>query len=178
MANWLAKRMPCVNTSEPTRDRYRVDTCSFVDIERRPSLAARRESIWALMHRLIEQRRVDLLDIVLDELDRNVDDPHFERCVAELSRYRRSSSVIRAKVLLTPMSSPELAEIFTRFGKMSGIGKPRLKADPYLVYFGMADGYVVVTEESRSSASKIPAACAHFDVECISLADLIERERR
>ena len=161
---------------ETASDRYLVDTSSLVDIERQPSFAARRESIWVLIHRLIEQRRLDLLDIVLDELDRNADTLYFERCIDQLSRYRSSSTILRAKTLLTPMSSPQLAEIFARFGKMSGVGKRRPKADPYLVYFGAVDLYVVVTEESRTASNRIPAACAYFGVECISLAELIERE--
>ena len=69
-----------------------------------------------------------------------------------------------------------LAEIIDQFPKMSGIGARGERADPYLVCLGWAGSYIVVTEESPDAHDRIPAACKYYGVECINLAQLIERE--
>jgi hypothetical protein len=49
-------------------------------------------------------------------------------------------------------------------------------ADPWLVAYGVALGYVVVTEEKLSTGKpKIPNACAKYDVQCIGATEMLRR---
>lgn len=132
---------------------------------------------------LLERGRMQLLDRVLDELRRNADGDTadtetFRRAVEHLRAWRRAPATLRTKGNLTPVEVEYLRDIIAQFPKMSSIGMLGERADPYLVCIGLAGGYVVVTEESPGKPHGIPAACARFGVECISLADLIEREMR
>ena len=172
-----------MSTPEPAQDSYLVDTSSLVGVERLDVLNHEREEIWQMIIDLLEGGRMQLLDIVLVELRRNADGDtddteRFRRALEHLHGWRRAPATLRTKGNLTPMDLRYLSEITDQFPTMSSVGMLGERADPYLVCIGLTGGYVVVTEESRSISSKIPAACAHFDVECISLADLIERERR
>ena len=56
----------------------------------------------------------------------------------------------------------------------------RSGADPFVIGLARCDGAAVVTEEkpSRDPANnpKIPDVCAHYDVRCIDIRDLIREE--
>ena len=117
-----------------------------------------------------------LLDIVWDELRRNAGDEYFDRAIAHLREWSRTPANLSATKPLNPMESFFLTEIIDQFPKMSGIGARGERADPYLVCLGRAGGYIVVTEESPRFDDHIPAVCKYYDVECINLAQLIERE--
>lgn len=125
---------------------------------------------------LLETERVRLLDIVWDELRRNKDEEYFDRVLRRLRDYNLPRFKLAAKPSLTPMDLQHLADITARYPKMSGIGARGERADPYLVCLGWSGGYVVVTEESPDVNDRIPAACEHYGVECINLAQMIERE--
>ena len=170
-----------MSTPEPARDRYLIDTSSLVGVERLDAPDDEREEVWRMIIDLLERRRMQLLDRVLDELRRNAaggtdDTELFRRAIEHLRAWRRAPATLRTKGTLTPMDLQHLADITERFPKMSSVGMLGERADPYLVCVGLTGGYVVVTEESPDSPQRIPAACAHFDVDCINLAKLIERE--
>lgn len=161
--------------SQPT-DRYLMDTSSLVEIERGERSAAERDDVWRMVVDLLVVERVRLLDIVWEELHRNADGEYFDRVLRRLRGYNRARFKLAAKPSLTPMDLQHLADITTRYPKMSGIGALGERADPYLVCLGRAGGYTVVTEESQIVDDRIPAACRYYDVECINLAQMIERE--
>ena len=153
-----------------------MDTSSLVEIEQGQRSAAERDDVWRMVVDLLEVGRVRLLDIVWDELRRNKEGAYFDRVLRRLRDYNLPRFKLAAKPALTPMDFQHLADITARYPKMSGIGARGECADPYLVCLGRAGGYVIVTEESPLFDDRIPAACKHYDVECINLAQMVERE--
>lgn len=153
-----------------------MDTSSLVEIERGERSAAERDDVWRMVVDLLEVGRVRLLDIVWDELRRNKEDAYFDRVLLRLRGYNLPRFKLAAKPSLTPMDLQHFADLTTRYPKMSGIGARGERADPYLVCLGRSGGYVVVTEESPIASDRIPAACRHYGVECINLAQMLERE--
>lgn len=153
-----------------------MDTSSLVEIEQGERPAAERDDMWQMVVDLLEAERVRLLDIVWEELHRNAEDEYFGRVLQRLRGYNRARFKLAAKPSLTPMDLQHFADITARYPKMSGIGARGERADPYLVCLGRAGGYVIVTEESPLFDDRIPAACKHYDVECINLAQMVERE--
>lgn len=68
-------------------------------------------------------------------------------------------------------------EVLAEFPRFAGEMRGRNKADPFVIATAKARGFVVVTEEgSRGTKNrpKIPLACQHFEVECMTVLDYIE----
>ena len=85
--------------------------------------------------------------------------------------------------LPTPQETQFVARIFAvrHFQQLIG-AKQRLKGQPVADPFVIACAHVrhgcVVTEESlKPNAARIPNVCDHFGVDCISLEELMEREK-
>lgn len=153
-----------------------MDTSSLVEVERGERSAAERDDVWRMVVDLLVSKRVRLLDIVWEELRRNKDDEYFDRVLWRLRDYNRTRFKLATKPSLTPIELRYLAEITTQYPQISSVGMLGERADPYLVCLGRSGGYTVVTEESPNISTRIPAACNHYGVECINLAQMIERE--
>lgn len=70
-------------------------------------------------------------------------------------------------------------EVLAEFPRFAGEMRGRNKADPFVIATARAKGIAVVTEENargKPDRPKIPLACAHFSVECMSVLDYIERK--
>jgi hypothetical protein len=52
----------------------------------------------------------------------------------------------------------------------------RMRADGFVIALAQWRGLTVVTAENHRGAEKIPNICSEVGVECISLADMIEKE--
>ena len=52
----------------------------------------------------------------------------------------------------------------------------RMRADGFVIALALWKGLTVVTAENRRGREKIPNICKQVNVECISLADMIQRE--
>jgi len=76
-----------------------------------------------------------------------------------------------------------VSEIFQKpqyrdFVKRNNLLKGMPVADPFIIAAAKVKKLCVVTQESnKSKGARIPTACIDFDVECINLEGLLEREK-
>lgn len=78
----------------------------------------------------------------------------------------------------------EVANIVEKFPKLIDPEKEKEQADPWIIAQAIVLNrqtnlldeieYVVVTQENQNSTKKIPAACKHFKIRCITLKDFFD----
>ena len=171
-----------LQTSVPIRNlvmtRYLVDTSSLGAIEELPVGADRKAVIWSGVTELFRAGKLSTVDIVLDEVDRNKEDPVFAACKAHTKEWRRATHVFRCSEISGHLAYQFFAQVISEYPSLSGVNKIRRrdKADPYLIAVARWDGSTVVTEESKTHSTRIPAACLHYMVDCLNLEELIRAE--
>ncbi|MCY4619725.1 MAG: DUF4411 family protein [Chloroflexi bacterium] len=165
-----------VSGAERRRNEYSFDTSAFAGIQRLPLMPDQRDAIWTGVLRIADEGRLQIIDVVFEEIDRNKDHPHFEPCAINLRQYRRFPVTIDRNVLQRPLDPSILQEVFDEFPGMSGVRSRNLKADPYVLSLVHMENLVVVTEEPQDKKNKLPDACRHFGVRYLSLGQFIEQE--
>lgn len=84
------------------------------------------------------------------------------------------------ETIVVPLDEQVMAgtkEVLAEFPRFAGEMRGRNKADPFVIATARARQIIVVTEEgSRGNKNrpKIPLACQHFKVECMTVLDYIE----
>jgi hypothetical protein len=83
--------------------------------------------------------------------------------------------------LVVPLDEEIMAgtkEVLAEFPRFAGEMRGRNKADPFVIATAKAKDITVVSEEgSRGNKNrpKIPLACQHFNIECMTVLDYIEQ---
>lgn len=74
----------------------------------------------------------------------------------------------------------KVSEVLSEFPKLVDNRTGKSGADPWVIALALTDeNYIVVTEENPTNSEnrpKIPDVCAHFNLQCIKVVDLIKRE--
>ena len=74
----------------------------------------------------------------------------------------------------------QVSEVLSEFPRLVDSRTGKSGADPWVVALALTiESCVVVTEENRTYSEnrpKIPDACDHFDLQCLKIVDLIEKE--
>jgi hypothetical protein len=47
-------------------------------------------------------------------------------------------------------------------------------SDPFLICYGLANDYIVLTEENQRSELRIPHVCRELGVECLNIGQFFE----
>ena len=158
--------------------RYLIDTSSLGAIEELPFGAARKAVIWSGVADLFRNGKLSTVDLVLDEIDRNKEDPVFAACKAHTKGWRRKAHVFKCGEISGHLAYQFFVQILSDFPSLSGVNRIRKrdKADPYLIALARWDGSTVVTEESKTHSTRIPAACRQYGVNHLCLEELIQIE--
>lgn len=150
---------------------YAPDTCSLLAVDKAVASEAEREQLWESLLGPFFLWRLSIVEAVLEELEEKPDQTE-----ARIRPLRGLPAVISRQQQLGEHGVSSLNNVRLRYPRMSGRRRGRERADAWIVALAKDRGLTVVTEEIRGS-SKIPTACQHYDVECINLAEFIQRER-
>jgi hypothetical protein len=150
-------------------NKYCIDTNIFIDawVTRYPPDTF--PKFWVNMDGLIAKEGVISPDEVLRELERKDDDLH---------TWAKSKTG-----LFYPIDSDiqvAVSEVLAAFPRLVDTKKNRSQADPFVIALARVTGRSVVTNEKPSSNTdvpKIPDACSHFGVRCVSLLEFIREQK-
>ena len=150
---------------------YSLDTSALIAAfhERYPIDNFR--SLWRKIEELIKNGRLKMSQIVFDEAMRDTDiklwcdqnqlKPDFQVPIDEL---------VQEKV----------SEVLSEFPRLVDNRTGKSGADPWVIALALTiENCIVVTEENPTDSKnrpKIPDTCAHFNLQCIKVVDLIKRE--
>lgn len=154
----------------PSDDSYVFDASALIRLEELNVPNAKREHVWAGVMRLIEAQRIVTVEYVFEEITKNS-----EACAERLRYRRRLPFMVRVGSLLTHENAAVISRVTNDFPRMSGVGGPSDKADPWLLVLAYERKLVVVTEEGMAQ-QKIPAACKTLDLDCVNVLEFVLRE--
>lgn len=124
--------------------------------------------LWARLEGVVRAGEICIPEEVLNEVERKEDGLH-----AFLKDQREK--------IVAPLDEEVMAgtrDVLAEFPRFAGEMRGRNKADPFVIATARARKIVVVTEEgSRGNKNrpKIPLACDHFGIDCITVLDYIEQ---
>ena len=149
---------------------YSLDTSALIAAfhERYPK--GNFPGFWHNIEELIRNNRIQMSQIAFEEAMRN----------KEIKAWCNQNNLRQdLRCTVDELVQEKVGLVLSKFPRLIGNQKGRSGADPWVIALAMiAPNCVVVTEENPGSENKpkIPDVCAHFDVECIKIVDLIKRE--
>lgn len=144
---------------------YSIDTSAFLTAWNEAYRPASFANFWVRMEELGVDGRVAVSDEVQRELEKKDDGvAGWVKSQNGLVVPLDAEQALLAKQLATDY--PGLAK--ERLGRM--------RADAFVIGLAQHQRLVVVTAENRRGPEKIPNICDAVGIECISLADMIQRE--
>lgn len=145
--------------------RYSLDTNMFLTAWNETYRPSNFQTFWDKLAKLIESGRAVSCEEVERELKRKDDGV--------------SSWVQGHAGLFVPLDETRLLlakQLASDFPTLAKERLGRMRADGFVIALAQDQGLVVVTAENRRGPEKIPNICESKGVECISIADMIERE--
>ncbi len=128
-------------------------------------------SLWDKIEELIKNGRLKMSQIVFDEAMR---DTEIKQWCNENQLKPDFQAAIDESV------QEQVSEVLSEFPRLVDNRTGKSGADPWVIALALTDeNYIVVTEENPTNSEnrpKIPDVCAHFNLQCIKIVDLIERE--
>ena len=150
--------------------KYCIDTSSLIHAWRRDYPPDVFGTLWAHLDVLVQQGRLYSPVEVLLELERGGDDIH-QWALDHRDMFLEVDEVVENTV-------GRIVDSFPAFVPMSS--NDGVWADPYVIAFALARGWVVVTGEKATGQGsrriKIPNVCQEFGVTSITFLDLIRGE--
>ena len=126
-------------------------------------------SFWSKMEELIRNDRLKMQEVAFDKALK--DDEGFKKWCDD----NQLKSFLRVAI-----SEPILGEILEEFPRLLDDRTGKSGDDPWVIALAMVfQNCIVVTEEKPTGAAhrpKIPDVCAHFNLQCIQLVELVQRE--
>ena len=156
-----------------TRDQiiYSLDTSALIAAfpERYP--IDNFPSLWRKIEELIKNGRLKMSQIVFDEAMRDTDIKQW------CDEYQLKPDF---QVPIDELVQEKVSEVLSEFPRLIDSRTGKSGADPWVIALALtAENYIVLTEENPTNSEnrpKIPDACAHFNLQCIKVVDLIKRE--
>ena len=159
--------------SQVGRTVYCIDTSILIDLHRLYPQGVF-PSLWTHLERLVGEGRAVAPNEALKEL-RKQDD--------WLTRWaKRQGGMFRS---LDGKQLEAARKVVAQFPPLAHAGRATAAADPFLVALALAEkgeslfgsDYVVVSSERRKRGGcRIPNACDHYGIKCLSLLEFIEAE--
>lgn len=122
--------------------------------------------IWNWLERLIDEDVVTSIDEVKHEIHRQEDG---------LTDWTKA----QAKLFVAPSADVQAAlrQVLIAFPNLADHERDRSGADPWVIAHALSGGLSVVTYETmgKQHKPKIPNACVHFGIPCISLVDVLRQ---
>ena len=150
----------------PTPYRYIIDTSAI--LSQKPNELHRRtvhKSQWEKIDELIRDHEIVMCSEIYDE----VKDEEIKKLLTSLScKVIEIDDDIQKYVRKIVTECPKLISFTERSGTSSG--------DAFLIWSEMKYNLVIITEENKQKANKIPQVCQKFNLECINILELCERE--
>ena len=128
-------------------------------------------SLWCKIEALIKNGRLKMSQIVFDEAMRDT----------EIKQWCDENQLKPDfQVTIDESVQEQVSEVLSEFPRLVDSRTGKSGADPWVVALALTiESCVVVTEENRTYSEnrpKIPDACDHFDLQCLKIVDLIEKE--
>ena len=128
-------------------------------------------SLWCKIEALIKKGRLKMSQIVFDEAMRDT----------EIKQWCDENQLKPDfQVTIDESVQEQVSEVLSEFPRLVDSRTGKSGADPWVVALALTiESCVVVTEENRTYSEnrpKIPDACDHFDLQCLKIVDLIEKE--
>ena len=128
-------------------------------------------SLWNKIEELIKHGRLKMSQIVFDEAMRDTDIKQW------CNEYQLKPDF---QVPIDELVQEKVSEVLSEFPRLVDNRTGKSGADPWVIALALtAENYIVLTEENPTDSKnrpKIPDVCAHFDLQCIKVVDLIIRE--
>ena len=128
-------------------------------------------SLWDKIEEMIKNGRLKMSQIVFDEAMRDTD---IKQWCDEYQLKPDFQAAIDESV------QEQVSEVLSEFPRLVDNRTGKSGADPWVIALALTnENYIVVTEENPTNSEnrpKIPDACAHFNLQCIKVVDLIKRE--
>ena len=146
---------------------YSIDSSALIHGWRRAYRPKNFGFVWEHLDGLIEQSRLRASIEVYNEIQKK-DDELLAWC-----KERKEAMFVE----IDDQIQPHLARIMTAHPRLVDTVKGRSGADPFVIALAAtANPLMVVVSEENFGKTKIPDVCAAEKIECINLADMIERE--
>lgn len=128
-------------------------------------------SLWRKIEELIKTDRLKMSEVVFEEAVRDADIKQW--CdTNELKSY--------LQVPIDEAVQEKVSEVLSGFPRLLNNQKGKSGADPWVIAMALKfENCWVVTEEGLSASEKkpkIPDVCAHFNLPCLKVVDLIKAE--
>ena len=150
---------------------YIIDTNCFIVMGH--YYPSRFPGFWKKFDELVYDERVISVREVYKELDNTSTESHLWDWVQNNKAIFKRPDEREMEVVKEIFA----IERFQALLKRKNILEGSPEADPFLVACGKVRNACVVTQEKKKGNKiKIPLVCEHFDVECINLETLMERE--
>ena len=128
-------------------------------------------ALWRKIEELIKIGRLKMSQIVFDEAMRDTDIKQW------CDEYQLKPDF---QVPIDELVQEKVSEVLSEFPRLVDNRTGKSGADPWVIALAViTQNCVVVTEENPTHSGnrpKIPDACAHFNLQCIKVVDLIKRE--
>lgn len=152
---------------------YVVDTNVFISLGL--YYPKRFPTIWERVNSLADSGNLVSVREVRRELETNCSSDHVLNWVKEYRHIFHIPTNEECEIVVEIFQKPQ----YLGFVKRDNILKGRPVADPFIVAAAKIGNFCVVTQESNKpkGAARIPTVCKDFDIECIDLEGLLEREK-
>lgn len=141
---------------------YIIDTCSILSQKAdEPHRRSVYSTLWQNIDELVKSSEIVICSEVKDEVEDETLKPWIQQCTV-----LDVDAGIQQNVVRIVNEHPELLS-FTNM-KSSG--------DAFLIATAMKYRIAVITEENKDSPKKIPRICAAYNIPCINVTELAEKE--
>lgn len=160
-------------TSLPNHDQiiYSLDTSALIAAFHERYPIDNFPSLWYKIEELIKNGRLKMSQIVFDEAMRDTDIKQW------CDKYQLKPDF---QEVIDESVQGKVSEVLSEFPRLVDDRTGKSGADPWVIALALTiENCVVVTEENPTHSRnrpKIPDACAHFNLQCIKVVDLIKRE--
>lgn len=157
---------------KPRDATYAIDSSTWIALEKRSDF----DNVWATFTVLISEGRLITSPEILKELRH----PDYKDTSEIYKRIRPFESHLAFRKMRDQEFHNVLGLLHFRFPSLCKTRHPKKRpADPYVIATAKRCGFVVVSEETlaRRPSRKIPQACVALGVTCLTIDELLAKER-
>ena len=150
---------------------YSLDTSALIAAFHERYPIQNFDSLWRRIEELIRNGRMKMSQVVFEEAMRDT----------EIKQWCDQNQLKQDfQVAIDEAVQERVNEVLSRFPRLVDNRTGKSGADPWVIALALTfENCVVVTEENPTDSQdrpKIPDACAHFNLQCIKIVDLIKNE--
>ena len=150
---------------------YSIDTSSLIAAFHERYPIKNFPSLWRKIEELIKEGRLKMSQVAFEEAMKDT----------EIKQWCDESQLKPDFQLpINELVQEKVSEVLSEFPRLVDNRRGKSGADPWVIALAMiTQNCIVVTEENptnKKNRPKIPDVCAHFNLQCIKVVDLIKRE--